>query len=71
MGILLKFERILTLLIKKKTGIEMIEIYFYNTFECIWFKHVLALKFMNFEYVVLKNIIHFYEVVKNMNASYT
>jgi hypothetical protein len=29
------------------------------------------LKFMNFEYVVLKNIIHFYEVVKNMNASYT
>ncbi len=45
---LFKLERILTLLIKRKKGIEMIAIHFYNTFECIWFKCVFDLE--NYEF---------------------
>jgi hypothetical protein len=30
---------------------QKFQIHLYNTFECLWFKCVLALKIMNFEYV--------------------
>jgi hypothetical protein len=34
-----KFERILVLMIKRANGVEIGEIYFYNTFEHLWVKH--------------------------------
>jgi len=43
-----KLERILILMIKRKKGIEMGEIHFYNTFECIWFKCAFGLE--NYEF---------------------
>jgi hypothetical protein len=39
-----KLEKILTWMIKPTKGIEIGEIHFYNTFECIWFKHDFCLE---------------------------
>ncbi len=46
---------------------KIIEINFYNTLSAFNSKAHLTFKFMNFEYVSLKNIIHVY-MVKNMDA---
>jgi hypothetical protein len=54
-------------MIKRTKVIEIGEIHFHNTFECIWFKCPFGLKIMNFEFVTWQKVIHFY-VVKNMNA---
>jgi hypothetical protein len=60
----LKLERILILMINLR---KIIEINFYNTLSAFNSKAHLTFKFMNFEYVSLKNIIHVY-MVKNMDA---
>jgi hypothetical protein len=60
-------ERILTLIIKKAKGLELMKIIFMphlNTFDT---KVFLSLKIMDFENVTLTKIIHIY-VIKGMNA---
>ncbi len=48
-------------MIKRKKGIEMGEIYFYNTFECIWFKHAFGLENYEFWGCGLKSFIFMWQ----------
>ncbi len=60
-----KLEMILTLMITRAKRIEIGEIHFYNTFECIWFKCVFGPKNYEFEDVTLAKIIQFYVIKKH------
>jgi hypothetical protein len=62
-----KLERILILMINFRQIIEIFEINFYNTLSAFNSNAHLTFKFMNFDYVSLKNIIDVY-MVKNMDA---
>jgi hypothetical protein len=65
-----KLNFFLALMIKRTKVIEIGEIPFYNTFECIWFKCPFGFKIMNFEFVTWQKVTHFY-VVKSIDAQYT
>ncbi len=47
--------------------IEIDEIYFFNKFKHIWFKHAFGLKNYGFQECDFNKILHFY-VIKNMNT---
>jgi hypothetical protein len=63
----LKIGRILTLMIRKAKGFELMKIVFITHFNTFDSKVFLTLKIMDFENVVLTKIVHIY-VIEGMNA---
>jgi len=59
-----KLERILTLMIERAKVIEIYEIYFTTHLNTFGSNILLTLKTMNFEYVALRKVIHFYVIKK-------
>jgi len=60
-------ERILTLIIKRAKGLELMKIVFITHLNIFGSKVLLTLKIMDFENVFLTKIVHIY-VIKAMNA---
>jgi hypothetical protein len=54
-------------MIRKTKRFELMNFFFYNPFEYIWFKVLLILKIMDFENVLLTKVVHIY-VIERMNA---
>jgi hypothetical protein len=63
-------ERILTLVIKKEKELKLVKFIFTTHLNTFGSNTFLALKIMNYEYVVLTKVIHLC-VVKNMNSYYS
>jgi hypothetical protein len=60
-------KRILTLIIKRAKGLELVKIIFITYLNTFGSKMFLTLKIMDFENVPLTKVIHVY-VIKGMNA---
>jgi hypothetical protein len=59
---------IIILIVKKEKEVEIGRIQFYNTFVHLWFKCAFGPhETMNFEYMFLTKVIHFY-VINSMDA---
>jgi hypothetical protein len=67
---ILKTERILTFIIRKAKGLELMQILFITNLSTFGSKTFLTLKIMDFESVALTKVVHPY-VIEGMNASYT
>jgi hypothetical protein len=63
----IKLERILTLMIKREKGIELMKIIFITDFNTFGSNVLLTLKIMDFENVVLTKFVHIY-VIEGMSA---
>jgi hypothetical protein len=64
---ILTLERILTLMIRKAKGLELIKIIFITNLNTFGSKVFLILKIMDFENVSLTKVVHIY-VIEGMNA---
>jgi len=62
-----KLERILTLMIRRAKGLELMKIIFMTLLSTFGSEIFLTLKIMDFENVILINKIHIY-VIEGMNA---
>jgi hypothetical protein len=62
----LELKRILTLMIRKAKGLELI-LFFITNLSTFGSKILLTLKIMDFENVPLTEVVHFY-VIKEVNA---
>jgi hypothetical protein len=63
-------KRILTLLIRKAKGFELMKIVFITHLNTFGSKVFLTLKIMDFENVLLIKVVHIY-VIEGMNGQYT
>jgi len=62
-----KLERILTLIIRREKGLEVMKIIFITNLSTFGSKVFFTLKIMDFESVVLTKVVHIY-VIEGMNA---
>ncbi len=62
-----KLERILTLMIRKEKGLELMKIIFIIHLNTLGSKMFLTLKIMDFENVALTKVVHIY-VIEGINA---
>jgi hypothetical protein len=60
-------ERILTLIIRRAKGLELMKVVFITQLNTFGSNVLLNLKFMDFENVTLTKVVHIY-VIKGMNA---
>jgi hypothetical protein len=60
-------ERILTLIIRREKGLELMKIVFITNLNTFGSKVLLTLKIMDFENVTLTKVVHIY-VIMGMNA---
>jgi len=60
-------ERILTLIIRREKGLEVMKIIFITNLSTFGSKVFFTLKIMDFESVVLTKVVHIY-VIEGMNA---
>jgi hypothetical protein len=60
-------ERILTLIIRRAKGLELMKVVFITQLNTFSSNVLLNLKFMDFENVTLTKVVHIY-VIKGMNA---
>jgi hypothetical protein len=60
-------ERILTLMIRRAKGLELMKIIFITNFNTFGSKMFLILKFMDFENLLLTKVVHVY-VIEGMNG---
>jgi hypothetical protein len=63
----LKLERILTFMIKKAQGLELMKFCFITNLSTFGSKVLSTLKIMDFENILLTKVIHVY-VIESMNA---
>jgi len=62
-----KLKSILTLMIRKEKGFELMKIFFITNLSTFGSKMLLTLKIMDFEIVGLTKVVHMY-VIEGMNA---